>query len=251
MIEIDSAMFEATKQAARERYITDKVREYERNDPKRFACAGETKFREFIELSLQKAEKYNMLADREVNGLRTMMYALGSYFDEDPMYPWARFKRFPDKNPTSKEEPESFIYLEKIYRQFYTQSVEVQGETNQYLLSALARIQKLQIRDLLPFRETKEIVRLLEYIYPEHYKLIPVEALQEHVIPAAGDVALQYGLAPALGKVLFSGLIFFCGSGILQDPLYWNFLETLEQVFDFSGEQRERKILSHLQSYSV
>jgi hypothetical protein len=106
-----------------------------------------------------------MLADGEINGLIILMHNLGCDFDNDPQYPWARFKIFPDKTYEEKE-PDSFLNLQKVYDQFLKFHEHTVGEEGAYLKAAHQRLRDKRLEDFKPFTDDN-IVRSLRTIYPQ------------------------------------------------------------------------------------
>ncbi len=195
-------------------------------------------------MALQKAEKYNMLADREVNGLMSLMYYLGCDFDEDPMFPWARFKRFPDKN-YHEDDPESFVHLQKVYSRFYRFFNDAHGENYKHAKAALERVRAVKFQDLLALQTDAQILNAVMDFYPQRYVLLPQDALRRQIMQAAQKKSIEYDLEPQVGKVLFMALIFCCGVSVDIDPLFINLKRSLEKG-PVGGMRKEQTILNHL-----
>jgi len=217
MFEIDEEMDAVLKKQAWENAIQGKAAEFKAKFPQRVALVGEEHIYEFIEYAMSKAKQYNMLADREINGLIILMHNLGCDFDIDPQYPWARLKLFPDKTFEEKE-PESFLHLQKVYDQFLQFNEHTLGEDGAYLKAAQQRLRDKRLEDLRPFTDDN-IVRSLRAIYPQRYDRIPEAVLRGPVMAAAHDKAFQYDLDPHAGKMVLAAMIFMHGISVNLDPL--------------------------------
>lgn len=249
MFEIDQETLMAAKQAVRERYIQKKLKEYSHQYPNRFACAGEAKFREFIEMSLEKAEKYNMIAEREVNGIAILMYHFGSGFDEDPLFPWARFRRFPDKDPDDKS-PESFKCLQHVFDQFEIFSGKTLGEDFVYVERSLEHVRRLSFNDILQLRSDADILNMIYRIYPERYLAFDENNLRGPLLRAAKEKAAIYNFDQRTGKALFAALLFTCGIDADTDPLNAAIMRDTDKI-NFNGLQKERNFMLHLKSLAA
>lgn len=209
------------RQNSLQKYITGKLEEFQTEYPELYAFAGEDNVREFIRISLEKGKKHNLDADREINGIRIMMLYLGSGFDEDPMYPWARLKTFPPKDYTEKN-PDSWIFIQEIYAKFYRFFQEATGDDLKYLRKAGKRLLLLNFGDIAILQTDAQILKMLAEVYPERYAMIPEDALVGPVLQAAEKMAVAHNMTQQGGKALFAGMIFYYGISVDSNPLYRN-----------------------------
>lgn len=144
-------------------FVDNCVKEFAEEHPERFAEAGEIKVREFIDLAVQKAQHYNMLAEREVKGLITLMTNLGCDFDIDPMFPWARFQRFPDKGKKEKM-PESFIRLQEVLGHFNSFQKQTSTVSNAGQSGATKNAQNLDFRQVVEATNDQKIEGVRNFV---------------------------------------------------------------------------------------
>ena len=233
-------------------YLSDRVGEFAADYPETFAFAGEDRVRLFIAMSLAKGLHYNLFAGREINALRTMMLLLGSGFDADPLYPWARFPVFPPKEP-DEENPESWAHLLNVWKRFaifYQNSVGYSnGEyTWRAAYNALMRTIKLRFEDLANL-DPEAVVDLMIRIYPERYAQLPGRTvLLDPVMKIAESKAVEHGMPTRAGRNLFAGIFFYCGTSADENPLYEPLFEGLD-AFPRHGFGRERELFRRLMHY--
>ena len=234
------------KRKARESYFTKKTDEFAQEYPEMYAFAGADNVRAMVRMSLEKGERHNLTADREVNGLRIMMSYLGCDFDVDPMYPWARLPVFPPKN-FKEENPESWVYLQKVYAQFYAFYHELAGDNFRNLLAVDQRLKSLKFHEIQFIRSDYEILNTLSYLFPERYAKVPESAWPE-ILRLAEEKAARLGLDPVAGKAMLAGMMFFLGVSVDQDPLYANIFEGLDKL-EPGSMQREYLLYKRLKDY--
>lgn len=248
MFEIDEELYAVLEKVGIDAAIDRRVIDFKKVYPKRFACACKENVRNFIEYARRKAEQYNMLAEREVSGLIILMYHLGCDFDLDPQYPWARFKRFPDKTYT-EQMPESFVHLKKVGNTFLEFRQRIEGDDLAIKKAAGQRLAKTLLVDFYPFTEAA-ILEKIQRIYPERYACIPENVLSGPIMQAAQTKSFENDLNDRVGKVIFDLLIFMFGISVDTDPLYANLIHKLRTIDPgtISGHYTEQVFFTHLKS---
>lgn len=250
VFEVDEEILNSFNGVIKNRYVSRKTGEFSAMHPWRHAYAGEGNVEIFIGMTLQKGELYNMTADREINGLNAMMYYLGCDFDVDPMFPWARFRRFPDRGRTEQgKEPESWLHMREVYDRFHMFHQNVCGPENERLGAALKRICSMRSQSLLPFDSDAKRISLLNQIYPERCAAIPEESLRR-ILKEARLKSLKHSLDANLGATLFAVLLFMCGWGVENDPLYAPLLAELPEGF-VSEMEKEQGMLEQMARLSA
>ncbi|GAB6111053.1 hypothetical protein [Desulfomicrobium salsuginis] len=227
-------------------FVDNCVKEFAEEHPERFAEAGEIKVREFIDLAVQKAQHYNMLAEREVKGLITLMTNLGCDFDIDPMFPWARFQRFPDKGKKEKM-PESFVRLQEVLGHFNSFQKQTSTVSNAGQSGATKNAQNLDFRQVVEATNDQKILKILQQIHPSRYAHVPQQALAGQILYTAEENARELGLDAQVGKVLIACLMFLRGVSVIKDPLFVKPASMLDNDISY-GIMKEQEILRHVNS---
>lgn len=248
MIEIDEELHTVLKQVAIDTFIDKKVSAFEKDYPRCFDCAGKKNVRKFLKYAMRKAERYNMLAEREVNGLIMLMYHLGCDFDLDPQYPWARFKQFPDKT-YKEDEPESFVHLKKVGNAFLQFRQQTEGEGLAFKKAACQRLSRILFEHFYPFTDDS-ILKMFQRIYPERYACIPENAWRGPVMQAAQSKSFEYDLDAPTGKVVFAVLIFMFGISVNADPLHTHLMHKMQTIDrgNIRGFYKEQLFFNHLKT---
>lgn len=235
VFEFDDEIYAAMSAIARKVAIRRNVREFAANAPKLYAFAGEGRAHEFIELAWRKADHYNMTAEREINGLIILMTYLGCGFDSDPLYPWARFELFPDKVPSSSEDPESWVALKDVYARFISLYQQTDDDSTGFRESAMQRMASLAYIDLAAIQNPEGVLQFLRRIYPERYDLLPPDALHGEFMALARVKSNELGIDTWAGCALLALLMFMFGSFVNLDPLYSGVMDKIKSLPDRRG----------------
>jgi hypothetical protein len=230
-------------------FVDNCVKEFAEEHPERFAEAGEMKVREFIDHAVQKALDYNMLAEREVKGLITLMTHLGCDFDIDPMFPWARFHRFPDKSEREKM-PESFVRLQEVMGHFKSFQQQTNTVNNGGQSGVTKNSQNLDFRQVVDATNDQDILKILQQIHPFRYTHVPQQALAGPILRTAEENAREHGLDAQVGKILMACLMFLCGVSVIKDPLYVKTATVLDNNISY-GMMKEQELLMHVKSIGL
>jgi len=241
MIELDEEIITTLRAVSINSAVRKKADELAQLYPKRHELVGEKAFQNFVRLAIEKSFAYELLADREVNGLLTMMYHLGSNFDKDPLFPWARFE------PATTTSNDSFARLNTVYHKFIAQHKAIHGENNESMKITLQQLLAMDFFDLAPLDTDKTILDHLVKIFPQRAEAISRNILSSELIPAARSKSLGYALDPNYGPPLMAVLIFMHGTGFDTDPLFGPLCEILEQR---STHNREQILFSKYQQYA-
>src|SRR6185503_8352236 len=86
---IHSAQMDAFRQAAEAAFEDRMVAHFQGELPEPCALAGEAGLRSAIRLGLERARGYGLGGEASVCSFITVMFLLGSGFDDDPLLPWA------------------------------------------------------------------------------------------------------------------------------------------------------------------
>ncbi len=124
---------------------------------------GNSRVTEVVRLGVAKAKAYGHESERQVCLFISVMFMLGTHFDEDPQLPWvARTLRAEGWEPLRRVEA---LYQDTMY--FID---DVAGENNEHLVRALVRFRKLDREAGLQLRGDQiepGITKVLASVYPE------------------------------------------------------------------------------------
>ncbi len=177
---------------------------------------GEVQVRKTVEMGVEQAGKYGLLAEREVFLYLSLMFMLGSGFDTDVQYPWAGpiLKR--------KDFPDGFSMIQTVYDTAMEYLDRIIGKNEEEHLRVLLRVRRLPIDD-----ETAKVtrdfdsgmMRIFEDLHPNKYEELGPEGVQR-LIAAGQESAAKYGLTGAKARMVYLLLMYISGSSFDTDPLF-------------------------------
>ena len=199
----------------REKFVKA-VHEYMRvNYPEDCEVLGTVQTRRVINLGIDRAAAYGVEVRGDVCSYITLMFSLGSYFDEDPLLPWAA-------EVLVNREIERPAAMVELYAAAKNYLRLIAGEDGKCYRRALLRLRRETFQSFseLDTGDLKQDIKTtIKRIYPEQYRVLPPNALEEMIL-AAGDMAAKAGLVTREGVFICAGLIFMMGSHFDRDPLH-------------------------------
>jgi len=213
-VKVRREQHETLARALRDRFEREMLAHLREFSPRHCEVIGDDGVLAVIRQGIDAAEPYGFVQRGPVRLYLEMMFMLGSEFDSDPQYPWAR-EALTDEaffDPMDRAEA-----LHQRLRQYLT---EVAGPDHRYTLRALRRIHELERQDVLRDGEALEDsgLRLTESCYPEKHAYVGPEALRE-LIKEAKAVAVDHDLALPDGAGVLLALMYAMGHGVANDPL--------------------------------
>src|SRR5690606_1353381 len=128
--------------------------------PSDAARLGEAGMHAVVRWGMDRSRSHGHSSDRETYLYLTMMFMLGSAFDEDPQLPWAK-QLLASGIPTQVLHARALEYLDGVV-----------GEDNGHLVRALVRARSIAL-EVLPLPDAPEFesrtVALLEEIHPSKF----------------------------------------------------------------------------------
>ncbi|MCB1771492.1 MAG: hypothetical protein KDJ31_17620 [Candidatus Competibacteraceae bacterium] len=171
--------------------------------------------RAVIRLGLERAEYYHLVAERDVYVYVSLMFLLGSHFDEDPQLPWVG-------ELLKDEAPETALArMTPIYDQAMTLLDSMVGPENEYLRQTLGLFQQPRVFESLPEAPSigHRLLLLLQALAPQRYQALGDDILR-HLVRHGYAAVKQHGLTTERGAMIYLSLAFLLGAGFDRDPLY-------------------------------
>jgi len=187
------------------------IKEFKTMFPKRCRILGDENLNLFLTHQQERAKYYNYLYYDDLKRYAFIAFYLGTYFDEDELYPWVQ---------EIVQENESFgKKVDKLNHEFYIMFDEVIGEDSCCLQKAFLKLRKVNIENIKTYKKYGNIINALNYIYPQRMKMIGKKNFEEN-LTAQKDQWDRYDIHVALGASVYGALVFFLGSKVDKDPLY-------------------------------
>ena len=206
---------EAFREKHLQKFEDEMVEHLKGFSPQHCKVAGEPAVRQVIRMGIENAGKYGFTNRGPVRFYIELMFMLGSYFDTDPQYSWAR---------TALTVPQSMDQMaraDRLHSHTKDYLSRVFGPGQQYMIEAMRRLSKTRIEEVVsPNANCEEgILKALGLIYPEKCNYIGQSALRT-LAKHGLKLAQSYGFETEKGKALMVGLAFAVGHGFSADPLY-------------------------------
>lgn len=246
MLLIRSEQMEGFKKAMLRSFENEMVAHLAELSPPLFKAAGEERMRQTIHLGIGRAQSYGFTFRGPVRLYLELMLLFGSYFDNDPQYPWAA-EILTDQGPSPQMQRAGRLYEKALdYRE------KVAGPEDAYTLKALRNIQalarqplELSAEDLVP-----GLLREIKRIYPQKAAYVGDEGLEVLIHKGIGGARRQR-FATARGATWVIVLLLAFGHGCGADPLYPWIARTLKDEAITDSEARakllEEKALSWIE----
>jgi hypothetical protein len=165
--------------------------------------------RAIVRLGMERSRSHGGVTTQDMYLYLTLMFMLGSYFDEDPQLAWA-------KGLLGRGLAMSVVHDQA---QRYLNSVA--GEANEHLIKALVRVGRLDLTRL-PNADAEDfepaIQRLLRSLYPTKYGVQGAEANRE--LAKLGKARAEKYAMPGAGAAILTTVAFMLGTGFDRDPVH-------------------------------
>jgi len=207
------AVFE---QAALRNFEDDMVKHIKEFFPKYYEVHGGPVIREVTSYGVKRAEDYGFETKRDTPLFIDLMLLLGSHFDEDLQYPWAKHIL------TDESIPDPIERAEKLYDTGVEILDEMAGKQNEYLDRALIRLRDASFDDFSDDQTQDALPRISTFlmnIWPQKAKNLSNPVISR-LIQEATLLAHSNNMSSERGLAVISTLMFMLGSGFAEDPQF-------------------------------
>jgi len=201
----------AMEKKQEEAMVEDLALEFKQKFPKRCRILGDTHLTAVIKHCQERANYYNYTHSDELSQYITLAFYLGTYFDEDPLYPWVQ-------EILSKDDALG-VRLDTLNRKFLTLIVSTMSEDFSLMIEAFYKFLQIKKEHIVNLKNHNEIVNILSAVYPERMHIIGEENFR-HIIEAQYDKLKTYNIYTPLGVYTHASVVFLLGSKVDKDPLY-------------------------------
>lgn len=184
--------------------------------PEDCAVLGEVQTRKVIELGIARAETHGFETQGPVCDYICLMFTFGSYFDADPLLPWAAAVL------ENREGIDAATLIKNLYAKAADYSRRVAGDDGEYHTRALLRarqkpfdaLNKINSGDLI-----QDVRSLLNDLYSQRYQILTESSLK-WLVDLGQTSAGKYGAGTQEGILVYVGLMFMLSSHFDRDPLH-------------------------------
>jgi len=187
------------------------TREFKSMFPKRCRILGDDNLNFFLTHQQKRAKHYNYMYYDDLKRYAIIAFYLGTYFDEDELYPWV-------KTIVKEEEPFG-RKVDLLNKKFYEVFDLTMGKDAIYFQEALIKLKRVNQEYIKKYRKFEDIIEKLNFIYPQRMKVIGKENFRESLVKQKLEVE-RFNMHNALGSSVYATLVFLMGSNVHRDPLF-------------------------------
>jgi len=196
--------------------------------PSRTRVLGKENLDLFLTHQQERARHYNYIYYDDLKRYTIIAFYLGTYFDEDKLYPWVQ---------TILKEDESFgVKVDSLMEKFQILSQQTMGKDYIYFLKALEKLEKLRVEHVESFRTFEDITNTLRRIYPQRVEAIG-EAVLHSEVKVQKEELRRLEMSNPLGAFTYMTAKFMLGSHVLKDPLYAWVRKYVHKTYDNDKEK--------------
>lgn len=184
--------------------------------PDRVDRLGPRQARRVVDLTIERAARHGLTTTRDVCLYLNLMLRLGSRFDDDPQFPWAR-RTLADTRHRSPSDRLCACYDEAL--RFLQQ---ILGPGGSHVRAVIDRIPVLihELESAVPAEvDPARALALLRRLYPEKCKALGEPVLEVFLLQAMRKAA-RSDLATPQDVLLHVGACFMLGFHFDEDPQY-------------------------------
>jgi hypothetical protein len=212
MLTLRKDQTDAFKASMRNSFADRMVVRMRQEFPEDCEILGDAQTRRVVDLGIDRAAAHGFGTRGSVCDYLTLMFILGSYFDEDPMLPWAAEVL----RKQEKEDANAFATMEELYARANEYLEEVHGEDGDHYTKALLRARRIPFESVAD-PEAGDVRTRLGKLYPEKFRALS-DGSYGRLTDLARVSAEEYGLGKEVGRLVYLGLMFLLGSHFGRDP---------------------------------
>lgn len=227
------------KDAALKRFEDEMVEHIRAFFPNHYQAMQEQTARTVIQYGYMKAKSYDLNTIRNVCLYLNNMLLLGSNFDDDPQYPWAK------EILTDKHIQNPMIRIDKLSDKTLEELGKVTGQNNIFIYRTILTFTKNseEIFQQLTRSYLSKVLSHLKIIFKQKYEVVGESNLNE-MIKYGIKKALKYDINQEPYIVVYIVFMFMMGSGFDEDPQYpW--ISKILNDQDLTDQRKKMEILYH------
>ena len=177
---------------------------------------GHEQVRIVVKLGIQQSQAYGFNTTEDIKKYVKLMFLLGSYFDEDPIFPWAK-KILQNPSFTSPSFRMHNLYV--TANRFLKKTA---GDKGQHYRAALIRAYHMRYEEYIcnsGLDLISHIQTILSSLYPQQYRHISHSSFQA-LIQLAKNIACEFNVSSRGGTSIIAVLMFMLGCHFYRDPLH-------------------------------
>jgi hypothetical protein len=234
-MQIRTAQLKVFEREAEKRFADSAWAHLQEFVPRHCAVAGEETMRGAIRAAMEAARARGLAQERPVLQFIDLSCVLGHRFYSDPQYPWIS-ERF--EMPAA----DMMARMDSLYEKTLKFVARTSGPQGELVNAALQRVSETPIENALrpSDRLPEAALAWLGRVFPEKAAFFGRERMTD-LVSAWSQAAEELGLALPQGKLIYTTMAFFLGTGFASDPLApW--AHELTQGPPEKAEERVRRV---------
>lgn len=237
MLVIKSDQVDVFRDASLKRFEDEMVEHVKAFFPNHYNAMQEGNVRKTIQYGYLRASTYGFTTIRNVCLYLNNMLLLGSNFDVDPQYPWAR-KILIDENIT-----EPILKIDELSDKTLSQLKQVAGPNNIYIYRAILNF-TCNADDIFKRLNESDLSKSLYHLnllYKQKFEVIGEGNLKQMIEYGIANAA-KYGIRSEPNVLIYVVFMFMMGSGFDKDPQFpW--VKTILHENTLSDEHKKIEVL--------
>jgi hypothetical protein len=216
MLTIRKEQTAAFRSAMRRNFQDQMLEDLGKRFPADCQVLGKDQTRRVIDLGIDRAAAQGFGARRHVCDFITLMFILGSYFDEDPLLPWAA------EALAGQAGGDPNARMARLYAKTTDYLKQVAGENGEHYRAVLLRARRMPFESIgtsNPPGSPLDPRAFLQALYPQRSGVLTDTGYQS-LIALGRASAEKYGLSTREGFYVYIGLVFVLSSHFDRDPLH-------------------------------
>jgi len=179
--------------------------------PSRTRVLGDNNLNLFLIHQQKTAKYYKYVYYDDLKRYAIIAFYFGTYFDEDPLYPWVQ--------EILKQEDSFGRKVDLLNKKFYEYFDSTIGTNAIYFQEACKKFKYVDKERIKEYREFEQIIDTLTHIYPQRMHFIGqknfIKSLQQQKLELE-----RFNIHNPLGSAIYATLVFIMGTYVYRDPLF-------------------------------
>ena len=212
MLIIRQEQLEALRQNALSQYVERTLEQFHQYFPGPCHVIGDSPLRKMIRMGVDRAAHHQIVGEGNVVLYTSVMLLCGTFFDEDPQYPWVR------EILSDEDLPHEDQRAERLYDTFVAYWDRLSGGNRSSPIRAAMHIRELPVEQF-DNCSREQVTEFLRLSWPQKAAELGSTGI-DTVLKEAERCAADYHMKTRLDLAVTSLLVFTLGNGFDRDPMY-------------------------------
>ncbi len=212
MLKIRNEQMDAFRQDALDRYVERTLEQFHQYFPGPCYVIGDAPLRKMIRMGVDRAAQHKIVGECNVILYTSVMLLCGTFFDENPQYPWAR-EALGDEDSLHEDQR-----AERLYDEFVEYWDRLSGENRSSLIRAAMQARELPVEQF-DNASPDQVAEFLRQSWPHRAAELDSAGI-DAVLQEGERCAKSYHMEARRDQAVTSLLVFTLGNGFDKDPMH-------------------------------